>query len=250
VTLWHHLIGMGEDRIPRRCLRLWQGQCTKLRSNWHSCVMEDLVKLRMVSKYNCTPEGLANARAVSSDKWLYCVREALLQHRICPDWCDQVEQRPWLHDYAPSMVTPKYGYYKIPDTEVVIKKKESIYQSYLDERNPGLRKFHTIFRAGSLPLQTCVQSHFRCGGSLGSVKCFMCGIQDETLQHFVNECPAYSDIKGRAGFVGSVDVQSVICSPNRESSRRCVKMLFEMWLERIRVWRRAHPHDKRIQPLF
>ena len=116
------------------------------------------------------------------------------------------------------------------------------------------RRVLTVVKRPLIQRGLLIQSHFRCGGSLGSVKCSMCGIQDETLQHFVNECPVYSDIKERAGFVGVVDVQSVIClnicSPNRESSRRCVKMLFEMWLERIRVWRHAHPYDKRIQPLF
>jgi hypothetical protein len=252
VTLWHRLLCMDDDRIPKRCLRLWEGvQDVKRNTNWFSCVVADLVKLRLVKKFNVTPQGIANVRAMSAEQWLLCIREALLSQCIGPDWRSQVSARPWLDDYAASMRMPKYGFYQIPDTNVIIKKKQSIFQNYLEERNPGLRQFHTVFRAGSLPLQTCAQPHFRCGGELGSVKCFMCGSRQETLQHFVNECPAYSDIKDSGGLVhGSVDIRSVIRFPDLDASRTAIKLLFDMWLRRIRTWRRTHPSQARVQPLL
>lgn len=252
VVMWHRLLSMDEDRIPKRCLRLWEEvQEVRRSTNWLSCVLEDLVKLRLVHEFNVTPQGIANVRALSAEQWLLRVREALLSQRIGPDWYRQVADRPWLDDYAASMRMPRYGFYQIPDTDVIIRKKQSIFQNYLEERNHGLRQFHTVFRAGSLPLQTCAQPHFRCGGELGSVKCFMCGSHQETLQHFVNECPAYSDIKESAGLAdGPVDTRSLIRFPDLDVSRTAIKMLFDMWLRRIRTWRRSHPFHQRVQPLL
>ena len=65
--------------------------------------------------------------------------------------------------------------------------------------------------------------------------CFMCGImQPETLSHFMNECPAYDDIKAKVAMGGvMIDATSIVCRPDETTSCDTIKMLFHMWLRRI-----------------
>jgi hypothetical protein len=253
VTLWHRIMCLDDDRMVKRCVLLWRHVQRRHRS-WESQVLQDLMSLKLIDTFSLHPEGMKNVRATSSEKWLALVREALLANVIWPQWIQDVKEREHLRLYLSSTLCtrpPIYASYTIPDTKVTIRKKEPIFQRYLDRGDAGIRRFQTVFRAGSLPLQTCARSYFRCGGVAGSVMCFMCGMQPETLSHFMNECPAYDDIKAKVAMGGvMIDATSIVCRPDETTSCDTIKMLFHMWLRRIRIWRRTHPLQNPVQPLL
>ena len=94
-----------------------------------------------------------------------------------------------------------------------------------------LRQFHLVFRTGSLPLQSPQKQHvehFRRGSDLGTSTCFMCGKDDdETLEHFMNECMAYQPIKDASMWWRPLKVKDIVGAPGAHSPH--VRLLFDMW---------------------
>ena len=159
-------------------------------------------------------------------------------------------QRKHLALYGTTARDPVYVDYRIPDTDVVIRKKEYMVQRYLDdtEDQKDMRQFHTLLRAGSLPLQTYEHRLYRCGGVTATNTCFVCGRADEDLDHFMNQCSGYDDIKGQHQIRRRFNLRLLMLMPGK--SKQDISVLFQMWRKRIRLWRRAHPEQVPCQPLF
>lgn len=159
-------------------------------------------------------------------------------------------QRRHLALYGTTARDPVYADYCIPDTNVVTRKKEYMVQGYLKdtEDQKDMRQFHTLLRAGSLPLQTYEHRYFRCGGTEATGTCFVCGRADEDLDHFMNQCSGYDDIKSQHRVVRPFNLRLMMLMPGK--SKQDISVLFQMWRKRVRLWRRAHPEQVPCQPLF
>ena len=72
----------------------------------------------------------------------------------------------------------------------------------------------------------------------------------DIISLFMNECPAYDDIKAKVAMCGVIIDASIVCRPDETTSCDTIKMLFHMWLRRIRIWRRTHPLQNPVQPLL
>jgi hypothetical protein len=140
VTLWHRIMCLDDDRMVKRCVLLWRHVQRRHRS-WESQVLQDLMSLKLIDTFSLHPEGMKNVRATSSEKWLALVREALLANVIWPQWIQDVKEREHLRLYLSSTLCtrpPIYASYTIPDTKVTIRKKEPIFQRYLDRGDAGI----------------------------------------------------------------------------------------------------------------
>ena len=159
-------------------------------------------------------------------------------------------QRRHLALYGTTARDPVYADYCIPDTNVVTRKKEYMVQGYLKdtEDQKDMRQFHTLLRAGSLPLQTYEHRYFRCGGAEATGTCFVCGRADEDLDHFMNQCSGYDDIKSQHRVARPFNLRLMMLMPGK--SKQDISVLFQMWRKRVRLWRRAHPEQVPCQPLF
>jgi len=265
LTMWHRIVLMEPDRMVRRCVKLWL-RAGHRRQNWIFRLDKDMKRLGYTEAlhwYFMRSSDALSSPAKVTDKspleWKIEVREKLLELITLPAWRDglaprgrskdKVAKKDALVHYNASVRDPVYEDYVIPETTVQIRKKQSMFAKYL-ERTPDRheRQFHSLLRASSLPLQAGRHPHVRCGGHEHSSLCFMCGLEDETLEHFMNGCHAYDDVKQEHGVMGPFSYKRIIYFPWWAGND--VFVLFAMWRKRICVWRRAHPAQQPVQRLF
>jgi hypothetical protein len=253
LTMWHRILRMDDDRMVKRCVMLWM----KLHSDvplkfnparyWLDRIVQDLQAVGWGECYRVyDPLQRTTLAAVSPSVLKEKLRKALLSKVVLPVWRNRMKGKGYLDEYRGAFKDPKYIEYQIPNTQIKIWKKESVFQSYLEgTEDKALVQFHTLLRANALPFQSFRQPYFRCGGKDASDLCFMCGQAREDLDHFMNECSAYGGIRKDAG---PFTLSGFVRAPSQ--SLKSVKLLFEMWRFRIRTWRRAHPQQNPIQRLF
>jgi len=250
LVMWHKILRMDSQRLVRRCYELWRrpelvnNYNFNPNRNWHQRICQDLGSLHL-NLVDCRDELVER----SSESWKLQVRELILSQVTCPGWRKSMSVRPHLELYSSSVRDPVYEDYKPEGSDVVIRKKQSMFERYLDSGpDRHLRQFHMILRAGSLPLQTFRRSFYRCGGVEDSTVCFMCGLEDESISHFMNRCSAYDDLKARSPCVGPISRRRIVFFPSLASDE--VALLFAMWRRRISTWRHTHPFQDPVQRLF
>ena len=257
LTMWHRVQRMTPERMVRRCVQLWpaaQRPRATPQQHWTFAVEHDLRILGLTEWFQRDAQGERKAAELDRDEWRDKVKEAVLERSILPTWRRTMSEKPHLAMYARSMKDPHYGWHDIQSEfmELPLPKwrKEPVFQMYLHDKNRRRRQFHTALRAGSLPLQTYAHAYVRCGGSEASALCFMCGQCNESLEHFVNKCPAYTGVKNKYAFSGEFKVQDILDDPVTQEHKNQIHVLFKMWSRRLWVWRKAHPDQKRVQPFL
>jgi hypothetical protein len=212
----------------------------------------DLQQLGMQIYVN-SPALFVNAQV---GEWKQMVKENMFEEVVQPAWRVCMAKSPHLSVFSSAVPNAKFEdkEYKVQrlgsgdgQLEVVrVRRKQKTFAEFLNSSHRRMREFLLTLRAGSLPLQVPkYDSHkwFRCGSLQGGDICFMCGLYPESLDHFVNECSAYSELKNAFQWWGHTTVLKYVYSM-AVGHKDMSDLLFQMWSFRMQQWRHTHPNVK------
>ena len=259
VGLWRKVMSMKQDRWVRRAVALWESVPALLRtgprykeaaaydlptSNWLLQVATDLNSLQL-------PHLLrdpALAVAMPSGAWKVLVKEAVFTKRSQPAWRIQLNRCAHLvpfNAFVKGVQFVSRTFLVENDdgalVEVHVRRKSKTFCPLLHLMHRKLCSFLLTLRAGCLPVQHPINEHlqfYRCGGTDASPVCFMCNAgADESLRHFMFECPAYAEIQKVCAPWPGFTLGELLSAPDRFLPQTVV--LFKMWSVRMQKWRHS-----------
>lgn len=174
-NLYHHIAGMGQERIVKRvfCMGYNAWVKKKSRRNWFFAVDEALTLLNLPDLAH-----MEGAGEIPRAEWKGRVKKSGMEafHREWNSACEKKEHLRLLQSCV-----------EAPGVADFLKGLTST----------NLQRFGLLLRSNSLPLANCKQTakYARIGGSQASTTCQMCKNGEEDLSHFLDKCSVYESIK-------------------------------------------------------